>query len=311
MSMTVTMTRTPASLVLVLFLTLGSATAEYLSDISISPLDESRARGIKKEQFWSAMLDRAEDSLALARLSFCDEADALISQLPKENEFVQSKLGEAVEHLRRANKQLIAQSQGTREVAEQKTAEASAGGWSWGWSKSWNWNDGLSFKNFWKHAAAELQEGGAYAQALGRDVADRQAEALPVLRGAADRLGGVLQACRQTSRLSFDVLKYDIYHRGVPKTPAAAKDVADKLIAAQRETRSEFLALSVAPVQSLVRDDQGKSVGAAATVVQAELEGVGSKRFGFGASANFEFNSNSDVGISDAQSQAVEQIFNI
>jgi len=189
---------------------------------------------------------------------------------------VQKKLLEASKRLREANEALQSQSRSTQDVADQKLNEDANSGWSW----SFSWEHGVSYSNAFSNARAKLVGDGDYSQKVAKDVADRQADVEPVLRSAASKLGDVLTNCRLVSSLSFDILKYDIYNRGVPKTPQEVKDISDKLIAAARITRQEFMGVTMGPVHSLVDDTQGKADRPTATVVRAQMD---INRFGSGS----------------------------
>jgi len=94
---------------------------------------------------------------------------------------------------------------------------------------------------------------------------------MPVLRGAADSAGNVLMDTRLASKLSFDVLKYDIYNKGVPKTPQAVKDLAYKLVDAASDTRRRFTSFITQAVTSITQDTLGKHDSAASTATSLQL----------------------------------------
>lgn len=256
----------------------SSALAEIISDLSTSPLDESRALSIKKEQFWRAVMESTDVKSVSKHVQLCDEADAFIEQLPPQNTYVHDKLREASMRLRRANEALLTQAVSTSEEAQKRLAEAGGGA---------SWTDGVSFSNAFSSAIRMFVGEGDYFQRLAKDVANRQAETMPVLRGAANSLGGVLGDCRKVSSLGFDIHKYNIYNRGTPETPSSAKALADRFIEAARTTRQEFMALTMGPIHSLVKDTQGKAERPAATVVHAELEQQW-QSFGMGSSQETE-----------------------
>jgi hypothetical protein len=255
---------------------LSLSSAEIISDLSISAADESQARNIKKEKFWTSMVATTEGNHVAEHLKLAKEAEDLaLWHLEDKYSYVQQKLVEAAKRLREANEALQAQSSSTNDVAEQKINEDANSGWSW----SFTWEHGLSYSNAFSNARAKLVGDGEYSQSVAKDVADRQADVEPVLRSAANKLGDVLTNCRKTSSLSFDILKYDIYNKGVPKTPADVKAICDRLIEAARITRQEFMGVTMGPVHSLVGDTQSKTERPTATVVRAEMD---LNRFGSG-----------------------------
>lgn len=116
--------------------------------------------------------------------------------------------------------------------------------------------------------------GGRYSEKLEKHVSNRQRDVLPALRGASGIAGNVLTDCRLSSKLGFDVMKYDIYNDGVPKTPKVAKDAADRLVKASGETRHHFMAGTMAAVKSITADVEGKKDDASATVTASLLSGM-------------------------------------
>merc|ERR1719277_1760531 len=110
-----------------------------------------------------------------------------------------------------------------------------------------------------KKALQRFVSGGQYSEKLIEHVEQRQADILPVLQGVAGKTNSFLGDCTKASKLSFDVLKYDIYNKGVPKTPQAAKDVAYKLVDAIAETRHRFLNFVTQTVSGIVKDHEGRN----------------------------------------------------
>jgi len=258
------------------------ASAEIISDLTISSGDESQALSIKKEKFWTSVAAPAEGTHISEHLLLAEEAKTLaLWRLDDKYSYVQEKLIEASKRLRAANEALKSQSTAAQDVAEQKIKEDESSGWSW----SFSWEHGLSYSNAFSNARAKLVGDGDFSNKVAKDVRDRQAEVEPVLRTAADKLGDVLTNCRLVSSLAFDILKYDIYNKGVPKTTPEVKAICDRLIAAARITRQEFMGVAMGPVHSLVDDTQGKAERPTATVVRAQMD---LKRFGSGGGSGVE-----------------------
>jgi len=248
---------------------LSSASAEIISDLGISSADESRALGIKKEKFWTSMVAPTAGTHVAEHILLAKEAQTLAEHLPKEYTYVAEKLLEASTRLRDANEALRSQSVTTQDVAEQKLNEDESSSWN---PFSFSWEHGVSYSNAFSNARNKLVGNGDYSSKVGKDVRDRQADVEGLLRGAASKLGDVLKNCRLVSSLSFDILKYDIYNKGVPKTTPEVKAMADRLIAAGRITRQEFMGVTMGPVHSLVDDTQTKAQRPTATVIQAEMK---------------------------------------
>merc|ERR1719253_1276085 len=122
--------------------------------------------------------------------------------------------------------------------------------------------------SFMSQALRRLVDGGRYSEQLVDHVGRRQADILPMLRGAADSTASVLSDCRTASKRSFDLLKYDIYNKGVPKTPEGAKKVAYRLVDAIGETRHRFMLFVTRAATSIAKDAGGKRDQAAATVAR-------------------------------------------
>lgn len=129
-------------------------------------------------------------------------------------------------------------------------------------------------RTFLKTALKRFVGGGRYADKLVEHTGQRQTDVLPILRGAAGVTGDILSDCRLASKRGFDVRKYSIYNRNVPKTPKNANDVADRIIDAASETRRRFTTGITGLVAGITRDFQEKKEGAAATVTKASLHGL-------------------------------------
>jgi len=253
---------------LLLLLQVAVVRAEIISDVSFvvraSAADESRALELKAEAFWQAILSSAEDIKLVEHANLLEQVDKVVAELPKENVFVRETLATAAERLRRADATMLARAVESSGVASAKLS-APAGS-----------TEGGSFfsggSNFLKQAIQRFVTGGQYTERLTGHVEQRQADILPMLQGVASSTGNVLKDVKEASKLSFDVLKYDIYNKGVPKTPQAAKDIAYKLVDASGETRHRFMSFITQTVSSIGRDAQDKKEDASATVAQASFK---------------------------------------
>merc|ERR1719486_303422 len=198
------------------------------------------------------------------------DAETVINSLPPENEYVRQTLREALDHLKKADDVAFKQALSSSRVAKDKLdapCDTSGSPFSF-------FTGGLTAKNFMKNVLKQFVGGGHYPEKLVEHVEQRQADIMPVLRGAATVTGSILSDCRLASKRSFDVRKYDIYNKGVPKTPQIADDVADRIIEASGETRHRFTSSITDLVKGITRDVQEKQEDAAATVTKASLQGL-------------------------------------
>lgn len=240
---------------------------EVISDITTSEADEVKAMRIKADLFWEPIVAAAEDVKMEQHLALYADAEAVITGLPAENEYVRQALREALDHLKSADDASFKQALSTSRVAKEKLeAPCDTGG------------DVFSFvtggQNFLKTALKRFVGGGRYADKLVEHAGQRQTDVLPILRGAAGVTGDILGDCRLASQRGFDVRKYSIYNRNVPKTPKIANDVADRIIDAASETRRRFTTGITGLAAGITRDFQEREEGAAATVTKASLHGL-------------------------------------
>lgn len=195
----------------------------------------------RKDQFWQSMRDSAARMHLPEHLKLCADVDVVILNLPTENEYVQAALSESVLRLRRVNSALLAEAVNWVQLAEGKTED------------DWALNHGEVFLSALSHGRDE----NAFAGLLTLEVAKRQVDALPILQGTAGMITNVLEDVRLISKRAFDVLKYDIYNQGVPKTPEDAKCVAHRLVDAAGQTRHQFTS-TICTVVGSIADDAGQ-----------------------------------------------------
>lgn len=242
--------------------------AEVISDVLSSETVEDRALEVRAKQFWSAIKNVADDMNLEEHVNLYAEAEQSLQELSPEHTYVREALSESLLRLQRADATVFKQGLESAGIvaaeleAIGKPSSKEHGGISWLRSGS---QQGILRK------ALGLFIDGRYADELREQVEERQAALLPMLRGAADVTGNVLEDCRLSTRLAFDVQKYDIYNKGVPKTPEAAKEVSKKIVEASSQTRKRFMNFVMSMVGSLVNDVVAKTTTASATVVQAEV----------------------------------------
>lgn len=243
--------------------------AYVISDISTSSVDEGRALEIKAETFWKSLLDATDDMNLQRHAALYVDADKVIAALPAENDYVRDTLTEALMRLRRADEVLMSQAARSAQVAADALATPLGGG------------DFFSFitggQGFFAQAIKSFVDDTRYPQRLRKQVQDRQADILPVLQSASDVTGNVLKDSRLASSLSFDVMKYDIYNKGVPKTPQDAKDIANRIVDAAGESRKHFTGFITEAANSIARDVESADESPATTVIRSSLQSLGAK----------------------------------
>lgn len=255
---------------LVLAFALPAVHADIISDITISETDENSALQIKAELFWKPILSAAEDVKMEKHVQLYADAEAVIKGLPAENVYVRKTLQESLDHLKRADDVLFKQALESAAVAKEKLdAPCETGDGPFSFLKGG--------QNFLNAALRKFVGGGRYSDQIMNHVERRQADILPTLRGAAGAAGNILSDCRLASKKGFDVRKYDIYNEGVPKTPQAADDLADRIIDAASETRSRFTRSITDMVKGITRDFEEKKEDAAVTVTKANVKGLHAK----------------------------------
>lgn len=248
----------------------AAAAQEVYSDLGEllagpSPGDERRALEIKAEQFWDTVLGAAKDMKMTEHAELYEATEKVIADLPAENTYVRDALAEVLQRLRRADTAVLSQAVTSSDVAGERLAAGPEG------ESFYSFFTGG--QNFLSEALRRFVAGGRYPEKLAEQVARRQADILPVLRGTAGSAGDVLKDSRLASKRSFDVLKYDIYNKDVPKTPQAAKDLAYRLVDAAGETRRRFTQFVTQAVRGVAADFEGRNDSAGATVTRSELRG--------------------------------------
>lgn len=268
--MAIRMTKNIKTTVLAAALALaGAYDVEIISDLVTPATDERRALDIKGQNFWQPLLDNAEASKmtsAYKHLSVYEEVEAAITALPAANSHVRELLNEALTKLKRTDHSVFNQAVESAEVSSQQLLDGPKD------------EDAFSFltggQNYFTQAIRRFVGFGKYSERLGQQIRRRQSDVAPMLRGAASVTTDVLRDCREASKLGFDVLKYDVYNKGVPKTPEAAKKAAYALIDAQSETRHNFMTGITEAARGIARDSNEKEIAPTATVTQTLAQGL-------------------------------------
>jgi hypothetical protein len=243
-----------------------SLAQDIVSDLVVSSSDENKALQVKAEEFWGLFLTAAHDAHMEEHMRLYTDVERLLAKLPKQNTYVHDALADALAHLKSGDAQVLAQATQSSELATERLAAGPAapeGGWFFS-----------AGQNFFAGALRRFADGGRYSEQLLEQVSLHQAEILPLLRGTAAATGSVLSNCRLASKRSFDLLKYDIYNKGVPKTPEPAKDLAYRLIDAAGETRHHFTSFVTQAALAIAHDVQGRHDGAAATLARSAFIGA-------------------------------------
>lgn len=240
------------------------ARAEVISDVVTSSGDERRALELRAEQFWTGIADVARDMNLERHLELYADVERVVSDLPPENSYVREALRESLEKLRNADELVLSQGLESSRLASDKLLAPSTA------------SSASSFlfggQNFFQEAFRSLTDSRRYSDRLLEHIKQRQIDVLPTLRATAAGAGSVLSDCRVASKRAFDVPKYDIYNKGVPKTPKSAKDVADRLVDAAAETRKRFTGFVVQLANGLAQDVGRRDENPSRTVTRASLE---------------------------------------
>lgn len=182
--------------------------------------------------FWHQAFRPAVVAQAPEQIRLCTEVEDAAAKLPSRNSVVQQMLKEAADHLRRANVALLAEA--TRNSASKLHRKLPS-----------TYGEGhgafqTAVRSFAAMGAGSSNDEAAdrLAEELSRELeADKKPAGLRGFIGAQEQPTDAVGECRHVSKLGFEVLKYDIRHEGVPKTPAVAQSLAKNLIDAAAKTR--------------------------------------------------------------------------
>jgi len=219
----------------------GLVAAEMYSDLTLSEEFQENALAKRHEHFWRIVEESASNN------QYAEAVEALhacLSDLP--DSAVKEILAEALSHLELGAAGTHGQNSRAAEVAEDALENGP------GHTAVRSPSD--FFAKLYGAFIAEEKQG--YQAKLRGQVEERQKRSADILKGS---LGAdVLTHTRLASKLAFDALKYDIYHKGVPKTPAEAKAIAEKIVELQTAVRRSYLGVVTAIAGQLVEDVQAK-----------------------------------------------------
>jgi len=215
------------------------AAAETITDLTLPEDFQERQLKKRHDRFWQVIESAVdtEDYVGAAEgLAAClDDIDAD----PK----VKAMLEESVQHLHAAALGAAAQNGRAMNVAE----AAMAGG-----SQAQAKGPTDFFQRLYSSFIAEDQKD--FPDKFRGQVEERQKRVSDILKGSVG--SNVLQESRLASKTAFDVLKYDIYHQGVPKTPEPAKEIANKIVDLHAKVRKSYLNVITTAANQLASDAQ-------------------------------------------------------
>jgi len=245
-------------------LALCAIASDVISDLVTPEADKSEALRLRQTQFWSALSSVADDMRLTQHAELYQETEKALAELD-DNTYseVKAALSESLQHLKQADAAVLQQGLESSEFfKEELSSDAESRGLSW---------FAQGGQNVLAKAIRLFAEGGDYTERLKEQVRQRQKSLMPALEAAAHSSADVLTDTRLGSKRAFDVLKYDIYTKGAPKTPESAKTAANKLVNAVAETRHRFMTFVTGMATSLAHDVQGTKVSASATVAMDQL----------------------------------------
>jgi hypothetical protein len=261
-----------SAVTLIIALALGVTRSEIISDLTVDPLDETKALKIKADKFWQSVLEAAQSTKMVEHAQLYADVEKVISELSSKHEYVKQALTEALSHLRNADHLVFMETMQSATLATEQLRTPIAGSGK----AAFSFFSGGQVLSIFKDSLKRFANEGTYPERLVQLVEQRQADILPTLQGQLAISTDVISDCRIASRRGFDVLKHDIYAksnlRGSQKTPEKAEAVANRLIDAAGDTRHRFMTFIIGTVKSITRDAEGKRDGAAATVTRASIE---------------------------------------
>lgn len=219
---------------------LSCAAAEFFSDLTVS--EDFQAKQLKKrhEQFWK-VIESAVDTE-----DYVEAAEGLAACLDDVPDAAPTKaiLEQSIRHLHAAALGAASQSGRAMTVADSSISSGPGKGSIQGPTDF--------FARLYKSFVAEEQ--GEFPDKFKGAVQERQQRVAQILKGSVG--SNVLQDTRLASKLAFDVLKYDIYNSKAPKTPEAAKEIANKVVDLHAKVRKSFLGPITTMANQIANDAQ-------------------------------------------------------
>jgi hypothetical protein len=261
-----------SAVTLIIALALGVTRSEIISDLTVDPLDETKALEIKADTFWKSVLEAAQSTKMVEHAQLYKDVETATSELSSKHAYVKQALTEALSHLRNADNLVFKETMGSATLATEQLHAPIAGSGK----AAFSFFSGGQMLSIFRDSLKRFANEGTYPERLVELVEQRQADILPTLQGQLAISSDVISDCRTAKRRSFDVLKHDVYDesnlRGSQKTPEKVKALANRLIDAAGDTRHRFMTFVTGTINSIAQDAQGKHDGAAATVTRATIE---------------------------------------
>jgi len=218
---------------------LSLVAAEFITDLTLP--EDFQARQLKKrhEQFWK-VIEAAVDTE-----DYVEAAEGLAACLDDVPDDAPTKatLEQSIRHLHAAA--LGAASQSGRAMTVAEAARSDGPGQAAKGPTDF-------FARLYKSFVAEDQ--GEFPDKFKGAVQERQQRVAQILKGSVG--SNVLQDTRLASKLAFDVLKYDIYNSKAPKTPEAAKEIANKVVDLHAKVRKSYLGPITTMANQIANDAQ-------------------------------------------------------
>jgi hypothetical protein len=218
---------------------LSCISAEFITDLTVSEDFQERQLKKRHEQFWK-VIEAAVDTE-----DYVEAAEGLAACLDDVPEGAPTKaiLEQSIQHLHAAALGAAAQSGRAMTVADSSLSsgpgQAAKGPTDF-------------FARLYRTFVAEEQ--GEFPDKFKGAVQERQQRVTQILKGSVG--SNVLQDTRLASKLAFDVLKYDIYNSKAPKTPEAAKEIANKVVELHAKVRKSFLGPITTMANQIANDAQ-------------------------------------------------------
>jgi hypothetical protein len=216
--------------------------AEIFSDLTVAEDFQDRALAKRHSHFWNVVESAAAQNQyeeAVAGLYAC------LDDVPECQ--VKKILEEALSHLDIAARQQGGQRSGAARVADQALSDGPTATMVTGPSDF--------FAKLYGAFVAEERK--SYQEKLRGQVMERQKRVTQILKDS--QRADVLTSTRLATKLAFDAQKYDIYNRGVPKTTAEAKAIADKIVELSGKLRKAYLGVVTAIANQITEDVEGLS----------------------------------------------------
>jgi len=225
---------------------------EVISDIlGEEKWNAKQGNGVLEEIFWDKISKALKDTDYHRHDVVLERAEAAISQLPDENFHVRSLLTTATERLRKAHQQLARNALEGSDLLPRGEFDVGINDISQGT------NALFSLPSF------NLHEKSGDVLRLKRY--DSLAKILKVQDSS------VLEDLRTATRLCFDAVKYDIYNKGVPKSPEHLTPLAYELVDVSSDLRKSYLGRISGIARAITEEVKESRKDAVKTAIEASI----------------------------------------